>query len=153
MQLQSDTISTAHDSVAVSADGKQVYTIPYTTGFEDMTVRNLGTAWDLSTAGTPFTFNLAIAQPAYYARSLYISPDGSHLAIGSLQNNVGAYYLLTPNKTITWPDNLTWEGNTTPEMPLLDHSKVFDIYTTDGGTTYQGVERISAAYNLSSLIE
>lgn len=74
--------------------------------------------------------------------------DGSNRYIYEYESLENGYA-----KTITWPDNLTWEGNTTPEMPLLDQSKVFDIYTTDGGTTYQGVERISAAYNLSSLIE
>lgn len=152
MVLQSDTISSAVTGVAANSDGTQIYTVTSSSSFGlDLTVYNLSTPWDLSTAGTPFSVDLGFSQPIFYMVSLYVSPDDQYMGIGSSQYQMGFAKLNDIPQSITWPSNLSWEGGAAPEFPLLNHSKVFDIYTTDGGTTYNGVERVSSAYKPTSL--
>lgn len=43
------------------------------------------------------------------------------------------------NRTITWPDSMTWAGGTTPTLSTAANAvDIIQVFTTDGGTTWRG---------------
>jgi hypothetical protein len=134
-------------------DGTQLVRINLNSGTSgnDATVYELEQPWRISVS-TTFTIDFA---ENYYA-SIYFSSNGKFFYAARTSTGGGRIMRLdfqSYGSTINWPSNLTWESGSAPELPELTKSKVFDIYTKDGGTTYFGVEKMSSAYNPSKLIE
>lgn len=45
----------------------------------------------------------------------------------------------TGNRTVTWPDSMTWAGGTAPTLSTAANAiDVIQLFTTDGGTTWRG---------------
>jgi hypothetical protein len=147
------TVTTNTFSFTLNATGTELYTYAFTTSGSSMRKYTLTTPWDTRVMTLAATYATTYIYQQY-VQSAYFRPDLSEVYFGA-QSGLGGYIVKNifydVPYTIQWPSSVQWKNNTAPTVPRLDNSSVIDFYTTDGGTTYKGVERISSAYSLQSL--
>ena len=140
-------------SFALNAAGTELYTYAYAGTGSAIRKYTLTTPWDtrVLTLAATYTTSYIYQQ---YVQTAYFRPGQSEVYFGltsALAGPIVKNIFYDIPYTIQWPSNVRWKNNTAPTIPRLDNSSVIDFYTTDGGTTYRGVERISSAYSLQSL--
>jgi len=137
-------------SIQWSPDGTTLYTNNYTSTYGRIRKYIFTTPWDINSTVSNIVYT---DTSDIYMENFYIKDDYTTMYISyttSISSPIKTYIIAEPY-IITWPENLSWGDSPAPSFPKLDNAKVFDIYTSDGGTTYTGIEKNSAAYNSLTL--
>ena len=140
-------------SFALNAAGTELYTYVWATTNSAIRKYTLTAPWDTRVLTLAATYTTSYIYQNY-VQTAYFRPGLSEVYFGltsALSGPIVKNIFYDVPYTIQWPSNVQWKNNTAPTIPRLDNSSVIDFYTTDGGTTYKGVERISSAYSLQSL--
>lgn len=154
----STTVVTDSWAFSLNSSGTELYTNIYSTTGTVFRKYNLSAPWLLNNTGNvsspvSYTYSSGTSQQNY-AMSMYMRNDLSEMYIGNDSQLGGIISEFTNYDfaySIQWPQSVQWENKTAPRVPNLDNTSVIDFYTTDGGVSYKGVERISTAYNPQSL--
>ena len=149
------TVITNSRSIGLNAAGTELYTYNFISTGSALRKYTLSTPWDTRVLTLTATYATSYLYQQYI-QSAYFKPDLSEVYFGlssTRSGNIVKNIFYENPYTIQWPDNINWENNTAPEAPKLDYSSVIDLYTTDGGTTYSGIERVSSAYNPNTFKE
>lgn len=154
----STTVVSTSWAFSLNSSGTELYVNAWATTGAVFRKYTLSVPWLLNNTGnvsSPVSYNYSSGTVQQnYASSMYIRNDISEMYIGNDSPYSGAISEFTNYDSpysIQWPQSVQWENKTAPRVPNLDNTSVIDFYTTDGGVSYKGVERISTAYNLQSL--
>jgi len=105
----------------------------------------MSTAWDVSTATLAQENYINGTGPnASFSGCFDFNSDGSTMYMFYYDYNEGFWYAMSiPTEEpllLTWPTSVKWSGGEAPSAPLDGEKKLFNFFTTDGGTTYYGSE-------------
>jgi sugar lactone lactonase YvrE len=133
------TLDNFPNGVSFKPDGTRMYFVGE--GSKDVHEYSLSTDWDVTSATLLSTFSVGAQDGS--PQSLVFKSDGSKMYIvGGVNDTVFQYSTGTAPSpaTITYPSSVEFPGGTSPAAPAVGETDLLTFYTTDGGTSYYGVQ-------------